>query len=486
MWVTTLLAERVAIRFAGECRVLRADSIPRLAHKIQDKTVRVCVIGLGYVGLPLAVLFADAGCKTIGVDIDTSKILDLMQGRPYIRDPIVEEALSRVVENGSFEAINKLERGVEQSDFIILCLPTPVNRRKQPDLHAIRDALLKISKVLTPAKFVIIESSVYPGFTEHEARAILEESNLKAGSDFGLAYSPERINFGSAPFLPEISKLVGGINSQCTDVAAELYKLVIQAEVTKVSSPSVAEAAKMVENVYRHVNISLVNELAILFEKMGIDTFEVIRAASTKPFGFQPHFPGPGVGGHCIPKDPYYLIFRAQHFRTKLGLPLASVRINSRMASHVCRGIRKALGTVGKSVSRSRITILGLAYKAETNEARNSPAINIIKGLSRMGAEIVTYDPHVLEVNVAGRHYRSAKRIEDALAKSDCYVFLVDHKAFRNIDLNLLKSNANPPPLVYDARGMFQSSDLVNRGICYAGLGKPSLLPVFSAQTRET
>jgi len=354
---------------------------------------------------------------------------------------------------------------------------SPLNRSKRPDLRIMRDALARIAKVLAPGKFVVIESSVYPGFTENEARPTLEGSGLEAGSDFGLAYSPERINYANPPPFSEISKVVGGVNMQCTNIAAQLYRLIIRAELVTVSSPSVAEAAKMVENVYRYVNIGLVNELAILFEKMEIDTFEVIRAAATKPFGFHAHFPGPGVGGHCIPKDPYYLSFIAQQWKSKLQLPSTSAKIDSRMASHVCRGIQVALRKVQKPMVQSRITVLGLAYKGETDEVRNSPALNVIKGLARTGAHIVTYDPYVSEIRIHERIYHSEGSINDAVTRSDCCVFLVDHEVFRNVDLDLLKRKTKPPPLVYDARGMFEFSELAKRDICYVGLGRPSLFP---------
>jgi UDP-N-acetyl-D-glucosamine dehydrogenase len=458
-------------------RATSDDGIPGLFEKIRDKSAEICIVGLGYVGLPLAVAFAEAGFKTLGVDSDRSKIECINQGQTHIRDGHVEVKLPELAVRGGLTASADLESSVRRADFVILCLPTPIDDRRRPDLRIIRGGLAKISSVLTPGKFIVIESSVYPGFTQEVAKPILEESGLKAGSDFGLAYSPERIDFGNRQhYLTEINKVVGGINATCTDIAAELYNCILRAGVTEVSSPSVAEGAKMLENIYRFVNISLVNELAVLFEAMNIDTFEVVRAAATKPFGFQPHFPGPGIGGHCIPKDPYYLEFKARQRGTSLKILSASARIDSGMASHVCRGVRLALRQLGKKMKGSRITVLGLSYKGETDEIRRTPAIGVISGMSRMGARVRVYDPYVPEITAGHKTYRSQKTIDDAFLGSDCCAFLVDHKAFQGLDFDLLCQNAAPPPFVYDARGIFNGPELALRGICYAGLGRSPIL----------
>jgi UDP-N-acetyl-D-glucosamine dehydrogenase len=458
-------------------RAMSDDGIPRLLEKIRDKSAEICVVGLGYVGLPLAVVFAEAGFKTIGVDSDRSKIKRINQGQTHVRDGHVEVKLPELVLRSRLRASADLEYSVRHADFIILCLPTPINIRKRPDLRIMRGRLANISNVLAPGKFIVIESSVYPGFTEEVAKPILEESGLKAGSDFGLAYSPERIDFGNRQhYLTEINKVVGGINAACTDIAAELYNCILRAGVTKVSSPSIAEGAKMLENIYRFVNISLVNELAVLFEAMNIDTFEVVRAAATKPFGFQPHFPGPGIGGHCIPKDPYYLEFKAREKGMSLKILSASAQIDSRMAYHICRGVRLALRKLGKKMKGSRIAVLGLSYKSETDEIRRTPAIGVISGMSKMGARVRVYDPYVPEIVAGNRRYRSQKTINDALLQTDCCTFLVDHKAFQRLDFDLLCQNAAPPPFIYDARGIFNGSELAGRGICYAGLGRSSFL----------
>ena len=452
-----------------------------LVPKVRNKTATVCVIGLGYVGLPLALAFAHAGYRTIGVDSEKSKVEEINRGHDYLNDQFVRSKLPELVKSGRFAASSELVSSVQASDFIVICLPTPLDKSKRPDLSIMKSALAKISRVLSPGKLIVIESSVYPGFTEGMARELLERSGQKAGVDFGLAYSPERIDFANPKYyVANINKVVGGINKYCTEVTAQLYGNALTAGITKVSSPSVAEASKMVENLYRFVNISLVNELAVLFEKIGIDTYEVIRAAATKPFGYMPHFPGPGIGGHCIPKDPYYLSFRAKQEHVKLKLLAASALVDAEMAFHVGKGVELALRKVGKKLYRSKIAVLGLTYKAETNEVRRSPAVGVLRELSKSGATIRAYDPYAQEIAVGKVTFCSEKSVEEALSKSDCCIFLVNHKSLLSLDPEKIKKNMNPPPLVYDARGLFNGRELAQKGIFYAGLGKPSFAPTLA------
>ena len=290
-----------------------AGTASLLAEKISSKNATVCVIGLGYVGVPLTVASAQAGFNVLGVDVDASKVKQVNRGVCYVEDKYSEDLLPGLVSSGKIKAYSKLSEAVPQSDIAIVCVPTPLKKGGDPDLSFLKSVAKSLANQLTDYKLIIVESTSYPGTTEEVFRPLLERGGKKAGNDFALVYSPERIDYGNASFgVRSIPKVVGGVDEESTRLGSEFYSAILQAKVVAVSGPSVAEATKMLENVFRYVNIALVNELAVLHETLGVDFIEAIDAASTKPFGFMAHYPGPGVGGHCIPKDPFYLVYKAK------------------------------------------------------------------------------------------------------------------------------------------------------------------------------
>jgi len=405
-----------------------------LTGKIVDKSARIAVIGLGYVGLPLVVGFARAGYGVLGLDVDERKVAALNGGCSYIQD-VASTDIAAVVRDGRFAATidYDLLRGV---DAIFICVQTPFDAMKAPDLVYIEQAARGIATRLRPEQLVILQSTTYPGTTEEFVLPILEESRLKAGVDFYLAFSPERINPGDKQYTVENTpKVVGGLTAQCTELSRLLLSQLF-AHVHVVSSPRAAEMCKLLENIFRSVNIALVNELALLTERMGIDLWEVIDAARTKPFGFMPFYPGPGVGGHCIPVDPYYLSWKARQYDFYTKFIELAAEVNQAMPYHVVELVGQLLGQEGKPLEGSRILVLGVAFKRDIDDARNSPAERVIELLLRRGAQVTYHDPYVPRYRV-GRDvfYREERWLEsvaldgEALAEADCVVILAGHRS---------------------------------------------------------
>ncbi len=356
--------------------------------------MKVGIIGLGYVGLPLAVAFAEAGCEVVGVDADQRRVGRLRRSESDVED-IPSDRLRAVAER--FTATDEY-RGLAACDAIVICVPTPLANRREPDLSYLVDAATQLSRVLHEGRLVVLESTTYPGTTRERLLPILEESGLAVGREFNLAYSPERIDPGRTDHtIHNTPKIVGGITDECRSRAAELYRLICD-DVVEVSSPEIAELSKLLENIFRSVNIALVNELAQLCDRMGIDVWEVVDAAATKPFGFMRFDPGPGMGGHCLPVDPFYLAYKArQHdFYTEF-IELAG-KLNQAQPQFCVDKVEHALNDVGKAVRGSRILILGVAYKSGVGDLREAPALKIIRGLKELGAEVSFHDPHVPEL----------------------------------------------------------------------------------------
>jgi UDP-N-acetyl-D-glucosamine dehydrogenase len=354
----------------------------------------VGIVGLGYVGLPLAVEFAEAGERVIGVDVDAAKVTDLRAGRSHIED-IPSERLAGVLDRIEFTT-----RAVElhETEAILVCVPTPLNRNREPDLGPLLGAAQTLAGVLARGQLVVLESTTFPGTTRDHLVPLLEESGLVAGTDFALAFSPERVDPGRTDYtLHNTPKIVGGLTPACTERALELYRRVCGALVP-VSSPEAAELAKLLENIFRSVNIALVNELAILADRMGIDIWEVVDAAATKPFGFMRFEPGPGMGGHCLPVDPFYLTWKAREYDMATEFIELAGKVNTNMPYFCLEKIERALNDAGKPVKGSRILILGVSYKAGVGDLRESPALKIVELLRDRGGDVSYHDPHVPEL----------------------------------------------------------------------------------------
>jgi len=436
-----------------------------LIKKIACNTAKIGIIGLGYVGLPLAISFAKR-FSVIGYDVNKKIINNLSIGKSHIKDvPDID------IKNLLFKSFHPTsdEEKLKECDFKIICVPTPLTKEKKPDLSYIKSACQMVSKVLNKGQFVILESTTYPGTTSELVVPILEKSGLTAENDFGVAFSPERIDPGNVKFNVENTpKIVGGINEQCTEIGAMLYRSVI-AEVIKVRDDKTAEAVKLVENIFRNVNIGLINELSLIFEIMGIDTWEVINAASTKPYGFMPFYPGPGVGGHCIPLDPLYMSYKAQRCGFIPRFIELSEEINEFMKIHVLNLIEKGLNEVDKDMHDSTIAVFGLAYKKNIEDTRESPSIKIIEELVNSGANVKVYDPYVKRLVTETGSFSSEENIDFAFSGSDCAVFLIDHDVFKTINLVREKDLMNYP-IIIDCKNIFDG----NNGLIYLGLGKAS------------
>jgi UDP-N-acetyl-D-glucosamine dehydrogenase len=442
---------------------------------VNAKRVCVGVFGAGYVGLPLACAFAEAGFKTIAGDNDEEKVLAIRRGHAYVEDDYTRAVLPSLVESGNLSAECDLCHLAATVDFAVIAVPTPLNDVKEPDLRYVVKVAEVIAGQMRPGKFIILESSVYPGATDDVVRPILERSGLKAGEDFGLACSPERIDFGGhIPYgIKRIPKVIGGITPLCTKIAAQLYANVLQANIVPVSNMRVAEATKMLENAYRYVNIALVNELAILHERLGIDFFEVIAAASTKPFGFQAFYPGPGVGGHCIPKDQRYLLYAAHKVGESLNVVEASNGVNDRMIRHISERLENRLKASGKDIRGSKVAILGLAFKANVSDTRNSPSITMAERLLELGATVSAYDPFVKSVSTKNGLLRSASALEQATSNASIIVMMTPHTVFKEITLQRLSAQVRSPATIVDTRGYWSPQECRSAGFDYIGLGRP-------------
>jgi len=434
-----------------------------ISHKIENKSARIGIVGLGYVGLPLAMLFSKY-FNVIGYDIDERKINQLKSGESYIIDVARDEVQEAL--NKSFLPTSEFKE-LERCDFIILCVPTPLTVENDPDLSYINNSCLRIAEILSPGMFIILESTTYPGTTNGVVNPILERSGFKAGLDFGLAYSPERVDPGNKNYkISMIPKIVGGINEECTEIASQLYQCIIR-DVIKVSNAKTAEAVKMLENIFRHVNIALINELSLIFDKMEINTWEVIEAAKTKPYGFMPFYPGPGVGGHCIPLDPYYMSYIAKRHDFLPKFIEMAGEMNDFMKTHTVNLVDEGLRKVGKSIHGSKLAIFGMAYKKNIDDVRESPCIKIIEMLVNLGAQIKIYDPYVKSVKTSVGILSSEKCIDDALQDIDCALFLIDHDEFRDLR-TIDRIKCIRPSVVIDCKNLFNRMD----DCIYMGIGR--------------
>jgi UDP-N-acetyl-D-glucosamine dehydrogenase len=418
-------------RHADDFNGMQQRSYSSLLSRIQNRMARVGIIGLGYVGLPLARAFVDNGFPVQGFDTDAIKVKRLQSGASYIGhipDGVVRQMLDR-----GFQSTDDFAR-LEESEVIIVCVPTPLTEAREPDLSYVIKSSQAIAAGLRPGQLVILESTTYPGTTRQVVLPILERNGLNGGRDFFLAFSPEREDPGNPDFsAPKIPKVVGGLNPQSLELAATLYGQAI-AQVVRVSSPEVAEACKILENTYRAINIALVNELKVLYDRMGIDVWEVIAAAKTKPFGFQAFYPGPGLGGHCIPIDPFYLTWVARkHGMSTRFIELAG-EINTSMPNYVVSKVADALNARRKSVNGSEILLLGMAYKKDVDDPRESPGFELMDLLLKKGALVSYNDPHIPALPQM-RHYphlqmASKELTMDFLRSQDCLIIVTDHSAY--------------------------------------------------------
>jgi len=426
----------------------------QLLSKIKNKTAILGVIGLGYVGLPLAVEKAKAGYKTIGFDVQEKKVSWVNEGHNYIGD-IVDSDLKEVVDKGLLRATADFSF-VKDIDTVCICVPTPLDIYQQPDLSYVKNSTENIAKYLHPGMLIVLESTTYPGTTEELVKPILEkESGLKCGKDFFLAFSPERIDPGNPWYkVRNTPKVVGGVTSDCTEVASYLYSNIIQDKVHPVSSPKVAEMEKIYENVFRYTNIALANEMSILCHKMGIDFWEVIEAAKTKPYGFMPFYPGPGIGGHCIPLDPFYLTWKAREYNYHTRLIELAGEINKYMPEYVVERTAKILShKFKKSLNGAKVLLLGVAYKKDIDDLRESPALEIIKKLEQEGAIVSYYDPYIPKFINNGKEYKSLKELTaKEIKEKDVIIITTAHS---KVDYDLVAKNANA---IFDTRNAIKSN----------------------------
>ena len=427
----------------------------QLLNKIKNKTAILGVIGLGYVGLPLAVEKAKAGYKTIGFDMQEKKVRWVNEARNYIED-IIDSDLKEVVDKGLLRATSDFSF-VKDIDTVCICVPTPLDIYQQPDLSYVKNSTENIAKYLHPGMLIVLESTTYPGTTEELVKPILEKkSGLKCGLDFFLAFSPERIDPGNPWYkMRNTPKVVGGVTPDCTEVASYLYRSIIQGKVHPVSSPKVAEMEKIYENVFRYTNIALANEMSILCHKMGIDFWEVIEAAKTKPYGFMAFYPGPGIGGHCIPLDPFYLNWKAREYNYHTRLIELAGEINSYMPEYVIERTAKILSRkFKKSLNGAKILLLGVAYKKDIDDLRESPALEIIKKLEQEGAIVSYYDPHIPEFIDNGKEYKSLKELTvKEIREKDIIIITTDHS---KVDYEMVTKNA---VVVFDTRNAIKCNE---------------------------
>jgi UDP-N-acetyl-D-glucosamine dehydrogenase len=420
-----------------------------LTQKILHKKAKVGIIGMGYVGLPLVLRFCEQGFRVLGFDVDNEKVASLKKGRSYIQT-ISSKRISQFVRGGQLDATDDFSR-LRESDCILICVPTPLTEKMEPDLQYIERTAESIRKHLRKGQLVVLESTTYPGTTEELILPRLESTRLRVGKDFFLAYSPEREDPGNKDYSTGvIPKVVAGVTPSCKEAVVALYSAIIQ-KVIPVSSPRVAELTKLLENIYRSVNIALVNELKMLADRMDIDIWEVIAAASTKPFGFSPFYPGPGMGGHCIPIDPFYLSWKAREYDFTTRFIHLAGEINVHVHYYVVAKIQDALNQQGKSLKGAKVLILGVAYKKDVDDARESPALAIMELLQKKGAELLYHDPFIPELPTFRKYHfrlKSSPLTEKLLRRLDAAVVVTDHT---QIDYRWIVKHA---PLVIDTRNV--------------------------------
>lgn len=420
-----------------------------LLQKIHNKTIVAGVVGLGYVGLPLAVEKAKAGFRTIGFDVQKEKVDLVNDGHNYIGD-VVDSDLASLVAQGRLSATTDFSF-IKDVDFVAICVPTPLDAHQQPDISYVESSARSIAKYLHKGMMVVLESTTYPGTTEELIKPILESSGLECGKDFYLGFSPERVDPGNLIYKTKNTpKVVGGLGQDASEVISAMYEAVLQSPVFRASSPAVAEMTKILENTYRNINIGLINELAILCHKMGIDLWEVIEAAKTKPFGFTPFYPGPGLGGHCIPLDPYYLSWKAREYGFHTSMIESSMMVNDRMPEYCVDRIADLLNRrFAKALKGSKILVLGVAYKQDIDDYRESPAIKVIDELRKEGAEVVFYDPFVQRYRYKGKWYEGESELTSELIEgADAVVITTAHS---KVDYNFVQQHAT---VIFDTKNV--------------------------------
>lgn len=424
----------------------------KLLQKISQKEIRVGVVGLGYVGLPLAVEKAKAGFKTIGFDVQKEKVNLVNGGHNYIGD-VIDEDLKQLVDDGMLSATEDFSF-IKDVDFIAICVPTPLDRHQQPDISYVRDSTIEIAKYLSKNTMVVLESTTYPGTTEELIKPLLEEgSGLKCGEDFYLGFSPERVDPGNAIYKTKNTpKVVGAIGKDATEVIAAMYRAVLEGDVHEVSSPAIAEMEKILENTYRNINIGLINELAILCDKMNINLWEVVDAAKTKPYGFQAFYPGPGLGGHCIPLDPYYLSWKAREYGFHTSMIEASMMINDRMPEYCVERAGKILNRFQKSLYGSKVLVLGIAYKQDIDDYRESPALRVIEKLEETGANVDFYDPFIASYKESGTVKEGIQEIDEEIIAS--YDLIMITAAHTTVDYDMVQSSAK---VIFDTKNVMKN-----------------------------
>lgn len=423
-----------------------------ILDKINEKKIRVGVVGLGYVGLPLAVEKAKAGFKTMGFDVQQAKVDMVNAGHNYIGD-VVQEELASLVADDMLKATSDFSF-IKDCDFIAICVPTPLDRHQQPDISYVRDSSIAISKHLKKDTMVVLESTTYPGTTEELIKPILEEgSGLKCGEDFYLGFSPERVDPGNLIYKTKNTpKVVGAIGVDATECIAAMYRAVLSSEITVVSSPAVAEMEKILENTYRNINIGLVNELAKLCHEMRISIWEVIDAAKTKPYGFQAFYPGPGLGGHCIPLDPYYLSWKAREYGFHTSMIESSMMINDSMPEYTVERAGKVLNRFKKALNGSNVLVLGVAYKQDIDDYRESPALRVIEELEKTGAQVSYFDPYIPSYKYNGSVHTGIEELtKEALESADLVVVTCAHS---NVDYDFVQQNAKA---IFDTKNVMKN-----------------------------
>lgn len=421
-----------------------------LLSKIENRNAVVGVVGLGYVGLPLAVEKAKAGYKVIGFDVQQSRCDMVNQGINYIGD-VLNEDLQEMVNSKSLVATTDYAQ-IKDVDAVAICVPTPLDIYQQPDTSYVEMSAKEIAKYAHEGMLIVLESTTYPGTTEEIIQTVFEEKGYKVGENIFIAYSPERVDPGNKDFnTKNTPKVVGGITQNCTDVAASLYRNVLEGDIHEVSSPAVAEMEKIFENTFRHINIALANEMAILCERMGIDVWEVIDAAKTKPYGFMAFYPGPGLGGHCIPIDPFYLTWKAREYNYHTRLIELAGEINNSMPEFVVSRTMQTLNKYGKALRGSKVAVLGVAYKKDIDDVRESPVLHIIDGLKKEGAEVIAVDPHVKSFKCSCDVLETVDLSQEVLEKSDIVLITTDHTAF---DYEMI---ANHSKVIFDTRNALKN-----------------------------
>jgi len=428
-----------------------------LLNKIENKQITVGVVGLGYVGLPLAVEKAKAGFKTIGFDVQPEKVDMVNAGLNFIGD-VVDSDLKGLVEKCMLSATTDFSF-VKDVDFIAICVPTPLDSHQQPDISYVKASTEEIAKYLKKETMVVLESTTYPGTTEELIKPILEEgSGLKCGEDFYLGFSPERVDPGNLIYKTKNTpKVVGAIGEDATEVIAAMYRAVLDGDVFTVSSPAIAEMEKILENTYRNVNIGLVNELAMLCNKMGINFWEVVDAAKSKPYGFQAFYPGPGLGGHCIPLDPYYLSWKAREYGFHTSMIESSMMINDRMPEYCVERAREILNRDKKALNGARILTLGVAYKQDIDDYRESPALKVIDLLKKEGAQVDYYDQFISEYKFNGEKFKGLSSIDTGILED--YDLIIITAAHSNVDYGFVAANSK---CVFDTKNA--AKNVKNRG----------------------